>query len=187
MELDPGRNWIAGARQVPSPHCDDRPPDAEISLIVIHGISLPPRQYGGPYIDQLFTGTLDAAAHPYFAEIAALRVSSHLLVDRCGAVTQYVSLARRAWHAGQSCFRGREECNDFSVGMEFEGCDDEAYSGVQYEMGAALAAAIMSAWPAIGPDSVVRHSDISPGRKTDPGPAFEWEKFLAMIAASRAS
>ena len=185
LRIDPTRNWITGARQVFSPNCDDRPAGADICLIAIHGISLPPRQYGGPFIDQLFTNTLDAGAHAYFAEIAALRVSAHLLVDRHGAVTQYVPLARRAWHACQSAFRGRSACNDFSIGIEFEGCDDDAYSEIQYLIGSALVAELMAAWPAIGRDCVVRHSDIAPGRKSDPGPAFDWERFQAAVAACR--
>ena len=185
LHIDPTRNWVTGARQISSPNCDDRPAAADISLVVIHGISLPPRQYGGPYIDHLFTNNLDPAAHAYFAEIAALRVSSHLCVDRRGTVTQYVPLARRAWHAGKSTFRGRSACNDFSIGIEMEGCDDEAYCDVQYQVGAALVAELMHAWPAIGPDCLVRHSDIAPGRKTDPGPAFDWERFRAAVAAGR--
>lgn len=185
LRIDPTRNWVTGARQVLSPNCDARPAGAEISLIVIHGISLPPRQYGGPYIDHLFTNMLDAGAHAYFAEIACLRVSSHLLVDRQGAVTQYVPLSRRAWHAGPSCFHGREACNDFSIGIEFEGCDEEAYCDAQYEVGAALVAELMKAWPVLGPDRIARHSDIAPGRKTDPGPAFDWEGFQSAVSARR--
>jgi AmpD protein len=185
FEIEPDGGWFRSVRRVPSPNCDDRPPGTEISLIVIHGISLPPGKYGGPYIDQLFTNTLDASGHPYFAGIAGLRVSSHLVVDRRGIVTQYVPVTRRAWHAGQSTHRGREACNDFSVGIEFEGCDDEAYCGIQYEVGAALVTAVMAACPTIGPDAVARHSDISPGRKTDPGPAFEWGRFRALVSAAR--
>lgn len=183
LSLDPTRNWITGARRVVSPNCDARPSGTDIGLIVIHGISLPPGQYGGPYIDQLFTNTLDAGAHEYFAEIAALRVSAHLFVDRHGAVTQYVPLTQRAWHAGKSAFRGRVACNDFSIGIELEGCDDEPYSEVQYQAAVALVHILMTAWPAIGPDCVVRHSDIAPGRKTDPGPAFDWRKFLSLVAS----
>jgi AmpD protein len=185
LRVDPTLNWVTGARQVSSPNCDDRPAAADISLVVIHGISLPPRQYGGPFIDHLFTNSLDPDAHAYFAEIASLRVSSHLLVDRHGDVTQYVPLSRRAWHAGKSAFRGRPACNDFSIGIELEGCDDEAYCDVQYATGATLVAELMRAWPAIGPDRLVRHSDIAPGRKTDPGPAFDWERFQAAVAACR--
>ena len=185
LRIDPTRNWVMGARQVASPNCDDRPAHADISLIVIHGISLPPGEYGGPYIDQLFTNRLDPGAHVYFADIAVLRVSSHLCIDRRGAVTQYVPLARRAWHAGKSAFCGRTACNDFSIGIEMEGCDDAAYCDVQYQVGTALVAELIRAWPAIGPDRIVRHSDIAPGRKTDPGPAFDWERFQAAIAACR--
>ena len=185
LRIDPTRTWVTGARQVASPNCDDRPADADISLIVIHGISLPPGEYGGPYIDQLFTNRLDPGAHVYFADIAVLRVSSHLCIDRRGAVTQYVPLVRRAWHAGKSAFCGRTACNDFSIGIEMEGCDDAAYCDVQDQVGAALVAELIRAWPAIAPDRIVRHSDIAPGRKTDPGPAFDWERFQAAIAACR--
>ncbi len=185
LRVDPTRNRVAGARQVSSPNHDDRPDAADISLIVIHGISLPPRHYGGPFIDQLFTNQLDPDAHAYFAEIASLRVSSHLFVDRAGAVTQYVPLTRRAWHAGRSEFRGRSACNDFSIGIELEGSDDEAYCEVQYEVGAVLVAELMRVWPAIVPDRIAGHSEIAPGRKTDPGPAFDWGRFRTAIAACR--
>ena len=185
LRVDPTRNWVTGARQISSPNCDDRPVAADISLVVIHGISLPPRQYGGPFIDQLFTNSLNPDAHAYFAEIALLRVSSHLFVDRRGAVTQYVPLIRRAWHAGKSEFRGRPACNDFSIGIELEGCDDEAYCDAQYKVGAALVVELMRVWPAIRPDHVVRHSDIAPGRKTDPGPAFDWQRFRTAVEACR--
>jgi len=185
LSIDPTRNWITGARQVSSPNCDDRPEAADISLVIMHGISLPPRQYGGPFIDQLFSNCLDPDAHAYFAEIASLRVSSHLLVDRRGAVTQYVPLSRRAWHAGKSVFQGRSACNDFSIGIELEGCDDDAYCDVQYATAAVLVAELMRAWPAIGPDRIVRHSDVAPGRKTDPGPAFDWARFQVAVTACR--
>lgn len=185
LRLDAERDWFRGARHVPSPNCDDRPAGSDISLVVIHGISLPPRNYGGPHIDHLFTNCLDPDAHPYFAGICRLRVSSHLLVDRLGQVTQYVPLRRRAWHAGKSAFRGREACNDFSVGLELEGCDEEPYCDVQYEVAARLVREIMAAWPAVTPDCVVRHSDIAPGRKTDPGPAFDWVRFLALAGGAQ--
>jgi N-acetyl-anhydromuramoyl-L-alanine amidase len=187
LRLDAQRDWFHGARRLPSPNCDDRPADAEISLVVVHGISLPPRSYGGPYIDQLFTNCLDPGADPYFAGICALRVSSHLLVDRSGQVTQYVPLQRRAWHAGKSAFRGRGACNDYSIGVELEGCDEEAYSEAQYRVTAGLLREIMGAWPAITPGRIVRHSDIAPGRKTDPGPAFDWTRFLALVGTHSVS
>lgn len=152
-----------------------------MDLIVIHGISLPPRQYGGPFIDQLFTNSLDPQAHPYFHGIAGRRVSAHVLVDRAGRVTQYVPFSMRAWHAGESNFCGREACNDFSIGIEFEGCDEEPYEPVQYRVAAAIVGALRHAWPAIGHDRIVGHSDIAPGRKTDPGPAFDWAHFRALM------
>lgn len=187
MGLDADRDWFTGVRRVPSPNCDERPAGAGISLVVIHGISLPPCTYGGPHIDHLFTNCLDPRAHPYFADICALRVSSHLLVDRSGRVTQYVPLRLRAWHAGQSSFRGRAACNDYSIGIELEGSDEEPYADVQYDVAAALVGELMVAWPAISPDRIARHSDIAPGRKTDPGPAFDWPRFLASVGARSAS
>lgn len=181
MKMDGTRQWLEGARRVPSPNCDARPADAAVDLIVIHGISLPPRQYGGPYIDQLFTNSLDPHAHPYFESIAGRRVSAHLLIDRAGGVTQYVPLTMRAWHAGESDYCGRRACNDFSIGIELEGCDEEPYEPVQYRVAAAVVDALCRAWPAIGRDRIVGHSDIAPGRKTDPGPAFDWPRFRALL------
>lgn len=187
LRIDAARDWFTSVRRVPSPNADERPAGSDISLVVIHGISLPPGEFGGPHIDRLFTNTLDAGAHPYFATVCALRVSAHLLVDRHGRVTQYVPLRRRAWHAGQSCFAGREACNDFSVGIELEGSDEVPYADEQYDIAAALVTELQRAWPAIGPGHVVRHSDIAPGRKTDPGPAFDWARFLALVGPRAAS
>src|SRR5690606_36905769 len=133
LRLDATGEWLEGVRRVPSPNCDERPPGSDVELVVLHGISLPPREYGGPFIDQLFTNTLDPDAHAYFREIVALRVSAHVLVDRAGRLTQYVPFTLRAWHAGQSVFCGRTACNDFSIGIELEGCDEEPYEPVQYE------------------------------------------------------
>ena len=181
ISLDSKKQWLAGVRQVRSPNCDDRPAGCEVDLVVIHGISLPPQEYGGPYIDQLFTNTLDPQAHPYFAEIIDLRVSSHLLVDRMGGITQYVPFDSRAWHAGKSEFQGRETCNDFSIGIELEGCDDQSYEPVQYEVAANLVKLLMENWKGINKQRVVGHCDISPGRKTDPGEAFNWEYFYSLL------
>ena len=170
---------IAGARQLPSPNHDDRPPGTVVDLLVIHGISLPPGEFGGPWIDRLFTSTLDPEAHPYFRKIAGLKVSSHLLIRRGGELVQYVALHKRAWHCGTSCFNGRERCNDFSIGIELEGSDDVPYARAQYVRLAEVIDLIRAAFPAIAPERIVGHSDIAPGRKTDPGPAFDWPRLHA--------
>ncbi|WKD51587.1 1,6-anhydro-N-acetylmuramyl-L-alanine amidase AmpD [Microbulbifer spongiae] len=175
-QVDAG--WLSGARRVPSPHCNRRPENCPVDLLVVHSISLPPGQYGGPYIDAFFLGQLDIDAHPYFAEIVALQVSAHILIDRDGIVTQYVPLDRRAWHAGKSEFEGRSNCNDFSIGIELEGLDTDIYTDAQYRALAEVSAAVMRAYPAIDFDRIARHSDIAPGRKLDPGPGFDWERYL---------
>ena len=148
-------------------------------LVVIHGISLPPGQYGGPEIEALFTNKLDPDAHPYFADISGLEVSAHFLVRRTGEVVQFVSTDVRAWHAGTSCWQGREQCNDFSIGIELEGCDEEAYTDSQYDALNQLLAVLTKQYPDIRHDAIVGHSDIAPGRKTDPGPAFDWSRVVA--------
>jgi AmpD protein len=172
---------LHGARQLPSPNCDARPDGSTVDLLVIHGISLPPGEYGGPWIDALFTNQLPRDAHPFFGAIADLRVSSHALVRRDGELVQYVPLDRRAWHAGSSSWCGRERCNDFSIGVELEGTDATGYESVQYGVLARLAAAILRAYPAITPERIVGHSDIAPGRKTDPGIAFDWPLFRSRL------
>jgi AmpD protein len=144
----------------------------EPELVVVHGISLPPGEFGGPWIDELFLGRLDPAAHPYFAAIAHLRVSAHLLIRRDGAITQYVPFHLRAWHAGASMFGGRERCNDFSIGIELEGTDDKPYAEVQYARLAEVIHALQKVYPTL--TAIAGHEDIAPGRKTDPGPAFDW-------------
>ncbi len=181
FQIDEQGEWLSGAHVVASPNCDERPDKSDIELLVIHGISLPPKQYGGESIDQLFTNTLDTNEHPYFAEIKHLRVSSHLLIDRLGNVTQYVPFTKRAWHAGESIFNGRKECNDFAIGIELEGCDDEAYCDVQYKTLAQLTDLICQRWQKITKDRIVGHSDIAPGRKTDPGPAFDKNYYFSLI------
>ncbi len=176
------RGIHAGASWRPSPHHDARPaPD--IALVVIHGISLPPGEFGGAHIDHLFMGTLDPAAHPYFREIEGLRVSSHFVIRRDGALVQYVACGERAWHAGASAWKGRERCNDFSIGIELEGADDVPYAEPQYD---ALAALIRALTDRYGSLDLAGHSDIAPGRKTDPGPWFDWERLNASLAAPRA-
>jgi AmpD protein len=182
--VDSPAGWLSGARRLPSPNCDPRPPGAEPELIVIHGISLPPGRYGGPWIDRFFTNSLPAEADPYFATIQHLRVSSHVLIARDGTLTQYVPFSMRAWHAGASNWCGREACNDFSIGIELEGTDDEPYDDRQYPVLAALIAALQLAYPALAAGAVAAHSDISPGRKTDPGPAFDWQRLERRVAAA---
>lgn len=176
---------IENARQAPCTHFDEREGDAngivDISLLVIHNISLPPKEFGGPYIDQLFGGCLSPDDHPFFQEIAGIRVSSHLLIRRDGEVVQYVPLHKRAWHAGASSFDGREKCNDFSIGIELEGADDIPYEEVQYQVLLKLTKLILRAYPDITPQRIAGHSDIAPGRKTDPGPAFDWQHYRKLL------
>ena len=180
--LDTNGDKLTNVRQIESPNHDERPEPIEVSLLVIHGISLPPNCYGGPYIDQLFTNNLEPDEHPYFKDICHLRVSSHLMINREGEVTQYVPLSKRAWHAGESDFQGRKVCNDFSIGIELEGCDDESYTDNQYNVLIELTDVIRSHWHAISKDRILGHSDIAPGRKTDPGPAFDWQRYLTGIS-----
>ncbi|MGZ5584255.1 MAG: 1,6-anhydro-N-acetylmuramyl-L-alanine amidase AmpD [Usitatibacter sp.] len=169
----------SGARWVPSPHHDERPEDAPISLIVIHSISLPPGEFGGKWIDDLFLGRLDADAHPYFRDLAGLEVSAHFLIRRDGSLVQFVQCELRAWHAGASTWKGRGRCNDFSIGIELEGADDVPFAEPQYDTLARLTRALFERY---GTLDLAGHSDIAPGRKTDPGPWFEWERFRASVA-----
>lgn len=175
--------WLDSARKVPSPNHNERPAD-EVSLLVIHNISLPPCQFGGPYIEQLFTNCLDPDAHPFFAGIVSLRVAAHLLIRRDGELVQFVGFDQRAWHAGVSSFSGREGCNDFSIGIEMEGSDFEPFTAVQYQQLAAVTEAIQYTYPQISAERITGHSDIAPGRKTDPGPHFDWEHYRALLPAS---
>jgi AmpD protein len=180
--VDTRLGLLRGSRQLASPNHDVRPPGAAMELIVVHGISLPAGMFGGPWIDRLFTNTLDPAAHPSFAQIAPLRVSSHLLIGREGALTQYVPFHLRAWHAGESVWCGRTRCNDFSVGIELEGADTIAYEPVQYRQLAVVILALCEAYPTLSRHEVVGHHDIAPGRKSDPGPAFDWQRLRSMLA-----
>lgn len=182
LEIDCDTGLLRGVRQVLSTHHDARPPGCQPELIVIHGISLPPGQFGGPYVEQLFTGDLDPAAHPYFATIAGGRVSAHLLIRRDGEPLQFVPFGARAWHAGRSCWRGREACNDFSIGIELEGADDVPYTAAQYATLAATVRSLCAAYPGLDVQKLVGHSDIAPGRKTDPGPSFDWPRLQALLA-----
>lgn len=182
MHVDSASGLLREARFLASPNCDERPQGEEPSLLVIHGISLPPGEYGGPWIDALFTNSLDPQAHPYFAEIHQLRVSSHLLIRRDGEVVQYVPFHKRAWHAGVSCYQQRECCNDFSIGIELEGTDETPYEPVQYRRLAECIAALLQAYPKLGPERIAGHSDIAPGRKSDPGPCFDWPRLSVLLA-----
>ncbi len=174
--------WLEGAKRLPSPNCDARPPGVEVDLLVIHGISLPPGSFGGPWIERLFLNRLPGDRHPDFEPIHELRVSSHLLIRRDGGLIQFVPLNLRAWHAGVSCFQGRERCNDFSIGIELEGTDETPYTDRQYQVLAKVTGQIFHLFPAITNERIVGHSDIAPGRKTDPGPAFDWRKYRALLA-----
>lgn len=177
MKLD-AAGLVAEAVYLPSPNCDDRPEGAAIDLLVIHNISLPPGEFGGDAIADLFLNRLDPQAHPYYAGIAGLRVSSHFLIRRNGALLQFVPCAKRAWHAGQSQWGGRDRCNDFSVGIELEGTDDQPFNDAQYECLSVLARALYARYPIL---ASVGHSNIAPGRKTDPGPHFSWTRYFSAL------
>ena len=174
--------WIAGARPCPSPNFDPRPAGAEIDLVIVHGISLPPGEFGGDAVTRLFCSELDSSEHPAFGELAGLRVSAHVLIDRTGRITQYVSFLDRAWHAGDSHYRGRAACNDFSIGIELEGTDAVPYERSQYDTLADLVRAVMARWPSVRPERIVGHADVAPERKTDPGPSFDWGEFRRLLA-----
>jgi AmpD protein len=165
--------WLPAARRIDSPNQDERPPGVDVNLLVIHGISLPPGCFEGSAVVDLFTNALPYDAHPYYDGLRGLRVSSHFFIRRSGDLIQFVSCLRRAWHAGASSWRGRERCNDFSIGIEWEGADDVQYNDIQYAVGARLIACLRCAYPIL---DVVGHSDVAPGRKTDPGDAFDWGK-----------
>jgi AmpD protein len=181
FQIEPATGLLTGVRQVLSPHFDDRPKGATPELIVVHGISLPAGEFGGPWIDHLFAGDLSPDAHPSFRDTAGLRVSAHAVIRRDGAITQYVSFGLRAWHAGQSQYQGRTGCNDFSIGIELEGTDDIPYADAQYESLAAVIIALLAAYPTLSAERIAGHSDIAPGRKTDPGPAFDWVRCREMV------
>ena len=170
---------LNGVIQIESPNCDLRANETDISLIVIHGISLPPAEFGGGYIEQFFTNTLDCTQHPYFEEIKDVKVSSHLLIDRAGIVKQFVPFHKRAWHAGVSEFKNKDCCNDFSIGIELEGTDDVEYTDIQYDVLQQLSQCLSTAYPEILDENIVGHCDIAPGRKTDPGESFDWQRFQA--------
>lgn len=178
-----GNGWCSGVQRMPSPNCDARAADAKIDLLVIHNISLPPGQFGGPFIADLFGNRLDCDAHPYFERLRAMRVSAHFLIRRDGAVIQFVSADERAWHAGVSSFCGRERCNDFSIGVELEGTDTEPFELPQYDALAALTWALQARYPLT---DVAGHEHIAPGRKTDPGPFFDWGYYRKSLIQNEA-
>ena len=182
MKINPQTGLLDVARQVNSPNFDERPENTPIDLLVIHNISLPPSQFGGPWIDNLFTNCLDPQAHPYFKEIHEMKVSAHVLIRRDGEIVQYVPFHKRAWHAGQSNYCGRDRCNNFSIGIELEGSDDKPFEQCQYEQLAVLIKTLTETYPDISTDHLVGHSDIAPARKTDPGPHFDWQKLRSLIA-----
>lgn len=175
--------WIQGVRWLPSPNFNARPADTVVDLLVIHNISLPPGQFGNDCVDALFCNVLDCDADPYFDALRELHVSAHFFINRAGRITQYVSLRDRAWHAGASQWHGRENCNDFSIGIELEGTDTEPYTDAQYVALTGLSCLLMRECPAITRHQIVGHSDIAPGRKTDPGEAFDWLRFRSMLPA----
>ena len=181
--MDPGPldedGVLAGAVQVPSPNCDERPEGATVTLLVVHDISLPPGEFGGEDVTRLFTNTLDYGGHPYYETLRDLKVSAHFLIHRDGELVQFVPCAKRAWHAGPSNWRGRERCNDFSLGVELVGADDRPYAKEQYLRLAELTSMLHRRYPVV---DVVGHADIAPGRKTDPGPAFDWGHYRSLLA-----
>jgi len=181
MKID-GDGFLSGARHVASPNRGERPAGTAVSLVVIHGISLPPGRFGGDGVERLFTNSLDPAADPYYASVAALRVSAHFFLRRTGEIVQFVSCRERAWHAGVSAWRGRAGCNDYSVGIELEGTDTRPYAAIQYARLATLLRALKRRYPL---EAAVGHSDIAPGRKTDPGPAFDWDRLARLTGFGR--
>jgi N-acetyl-anhydromuramoyl-L-alanine amidase len=183
MYVNQQSGLLEGAHFIASPNCDDRPADSAIEVLVVHAISLPPGEFGGPGVLQLFTNQLDFSAHPFYTEIAELKVSAHVFIRRDGEAIQFVPFHQRAWHAGTSCCEGREQVNDFSVGIELEGTDEAPFERIQYDRLVAVTQALMRAYPAITPGRVYGHADISPGRKTDPGPQFDWVAFRTQLEA----
>jgi N-acetyl-anhydromuramoyl-L-alanine amidase len=181
FRVDPATGLLVGVRQVLSPNHDQRPRGVAPDLIVIHNISLPPAEFGGPWIDRLFTANLPPDVHPFFREASKLRVSSHALIRRTGEVVQYVPFQARAWHAGESEYRGRRTCNDFSIGIELEGVDDQPYEDAQYAVLTRLIETLLVAYPTLSRERIAGHSDIAPGRKSDPGPAFDWQRLRTAL------
>ena len=185
LRLDSGGNWFDEARHVLSPNFDARPPGCAIDALIVHGISLPPGEFGGPHIEQLFCNQLDPCAHDDFHAIAGLKVSAHLLIRRDGSLVQFVALSSRAWHAGESRLGDRTGCNDFSIGVELEGTDGTPYESTQYQRLGQVCRTLMYHWPAITAERIVGHSDVAPHRKTDPGPAFDWGRLKSLLVPSQ--
>ena len=181
MEIDTASGWLDMATWVVSANCDARPHIDDVSLIVVHGISLPPGDFGGEGITQLFTNRLDIHAHPYYHRLAHTRVSAHLLIRRDGQTIQYVPFQLRAWHAGVSTYQGRKHCNDFSIGIELEGSDHIAYEDQQYQQLCAIIKVLCQTYPKLSNQTIVGHCDIARDRKTDPGPAFDWTRLQGLI------
>lgn len=177
MNID--SHWLKQAKIIPSPNFDERPIETDISLIVVHCISLPPNQFGGQYIDQLFCNQLNPDDHPYFGKVHQIKVSAHLLIKRGGQITQYVAFNKRAWHAGISEYKGRKRCNDYSIGIELEGIETQEYTDEQYQQLAIVCKTLLTFYPKLSTKDIVGHSNIAPGRKTDPGKSFNWEKLLS--------
>ena len=176
------KGTLSMARQVPSPNFDERPPGVNIEALIIHAISLPPGQYGGDFVEQFFCNQLERDQHSYFAEISELKVSSHFFIHRSGELVQFVPIDKRAWHAGASCCMGREAVNDFSIGVELEGCDDDDFESAQYQTLVELTRTLISVIPTLSTEHIYGHADIAPGRKTDPGPGFDWQSYRSALS-----
>lgn len=181
MQLDLKSGLVSTVKYVASPNCDARPDGVSIDVLVVHSISLPPGRFGGPFIEHLFCNCLDPTQHEYFSQVCNLRVSAHFLIRRGGELVQFVPTHMRAWHAGESCFNNRRQVNDFSIGIELEGADDQPFSDAQYDTLSELTRALMSAYPGIRTSTLVAHSDIAPGRKTDPGECFDWDRYFTSL------
>lgn len=181
MKFTLEEGWLQQARKVPSTNCEPRPTDHAPELLVIHSISLPPRCYGGDCIEHFFTNRLDWDEHPFFEEIRGVKVSAHLLIRRTGELLQFVNFGERAWHAGTSCYDGRDDCNDFSIGIELEGCDEDPYTDEQYAALVVVTDLLIRHYPAMEAHKIVGHNDIAPGRKTDPGPTFDWQRYRGKL------
>ncbi len=181
MRFSLDKHVLSGARFVESPNQSERPPGITIDLLVIHNISLPPGEFGSQCVQDFFCNELDCSIHPFFSEIEDLKVSSHLFIDRRGSVTQFVPFDRKAWHAGESNFAGRENCNEFSIGIELEGTDNDEFTPDQYQSLVEVTRLLLQAYPQLTTDRIVGHSDIAPGRKTDPGPCFNWEFYQSAL------